>query len=158
MNPYADLQARALACNLRLPAAGLVTGTFGNASAFDVIMANAKELFPQPIKRPPATDWPWLGELDRLMSSAPDLSPEAVASARAEVARALQVQRQGWLHERLGIFRARGLDAELVGIDQIQFCCRSCGSIWMIPAGAMPADDTALTCLRGCNVGSSGAA
>ena len=35
MNPYADLQARALACNLRLPASGLVTGTFGNASAFD---------------------------------------------------------------------------------------------------------------------------
>jgi L-ribulose-5-phosphate 4-epimerase len=35
MNPYAELQARALACNIRLPEAGLVTGTFGNASAFD---------------------------------------------------------------------------------------------------------------------------
>lgn len=35
MNPYAELQARALACNLRLPSSGLVTGTFGNASAFD---------------------------------------------------------------------------------------------------------------------------
>jgi L-ribulose-5-phosphate 4-epimerase len=35
MNPYAEIQARALACNLRLPEAGLVTGTFGNASAFD---------------------------------------------------------------------------------------------------------------------------
>ena len=35
MNPYLELQSRALACNLRLPASGLVTGTFGNASAFD---------------------------------------------------------------------------------------------------------------------------
>jgi L-ribulose-5-phosphate 4-epimerase len=35
MNPFADLQARALACNRRLPESGLVSGTFGNASAFD---------------------------------------------------------------------------------------------------------------------------
>lgn len=35
MNHFADLQARALACNLKLPESGLVSGTFGNASAFD---------------------------------------------------------------------------------------------------------------------------
>jgi L-ribulose-5-phosphate 4-epimerase len=35
MNPFADLQSRALACNRRLPESGLVSGTFGNASAFD---------------------------------------------------------------------------------------------------------------------------
>ena len=35
MSAYGELKEQALECNRRLPAAGLVSGTFGNASAYD---------------------------------------------------------------------------------------------------------------------------
>ena len=121
----------------------------GGQSAYDKIMREAKILFPQPVAPPPSTNWPWAGELERLMKSAPDLSPEAVAAARIEIARARQTQLQGWLSDRTAIFRSRGLDAHLVGVDFMELVCRACGTSWLLPAGQMP-DDSALCCPAGC--------
>jgi hypothetical protein len=119
-------------------------------SAFDTLMRNARELFPAPVTKPPASTWPWEGVLDKLMAEAPDLSPEAVASARIEILRARQTQLQGWLQDRLPLLRARGLDAHLVGVEFLELICRSCGASWLVPAGVMPADP-ALACPNMCN-------
>jgi hypothetical protein len=117
-------------------------------------MEKARELFPQPIARPSATTWPWQNALDEAMQAAPDVSPEAMAAARAEVVRARQIFLQNWLGDRVGIFRARGLDAELIGITNLQLRCKSCGGIWLValsPVATM-LDDAAMLCPSGCNV------
>jgi hypothetical protein len=123
----------------------------GGSSAFDRIMANAKELFPQPIALA-APDEPWHGELDRLMAAAPDLSPDAPVSARVELLRARQTQLQGWLTDRTSIFRNRGLESRMVGCETVEFECLSCGCSWLRLAGKPPTD-AELLCPNGCNRG-----
>jgi hypothetical protein len=130
--------------------------TPGGLSAYDQIMARAKELFPQPIARPPASDYPWQGALDEAMAAAPDVSPAAIAAARIEVGRARMSYLQGWLGDRQPTFRSRGLEASLLGVTDLQLRCFSCGAIWLIPLDpiATMVRDEQMLCPNGCNCNS----
>jgi hypothetical protein len=128
--------------------------TPGGVSAFDVVMANARELFPQPVKKPPQTDWPFAGQLEHLMKMAPEVSEPILENARMQVQRAQQQNLQSWLGDRQAILRARGITGELIGITHLELTCMSCGQAWLVSLSPVDTmlDDANMQCPRLCNI------